>query len=86
MAVMMNVGQGEVEAIRTVVDCGKRYGYGNLICHLQSAWMASLIDQGLGEDTAKRAVIGQEPYPVMMHEDVVLDGCWDVSGDRYGVF
>ena len=79
----MKIPQHEMQAIRTVVELGGQYGYGNLMAHLQSAWMSSLMEDGLSEDKARNSVIGREPYPVQMHEDLRQHGEWDETGSRY---
>lgn len=57
---------GEVEAIRTVVELGSRYGYGNLIGHLQTAWARDLMTIGMSEKSARLAA--GEGYPFEWQE------------------
>lgn len=44
---------GEVAAITTVLEAGKRYGYGNMIGHLQREWDLS-IEASLKEFHGRR--------------------------------
>lgn len=43
---------GEQAAIDTVKALGARYGYGNMISHLQQAWSESLQAQGIEREAA----------------------------------
>lgn len=79
----MRISKEEQEAIRTACDLGSRFGYGNLISHLQSAWAKSLMaGYGMSEKEA-RGGAGGGGYPLAMHEDLLERGEWDETGVRY---
>jgi len=42
----------EVQAVRTVVDYGKTYGFGNMIYRLRLAWMIELRRDGMSWESA----------------------------------
>jgi hypothetical protein len=46
---------GEEEAIKYVIEMGKKYGYGNMIAHLKREWAEHLIEYGLTETAALSA-------------------------------
>lgn len=47
---------GERSAVRQVLAAGKKYGYGNMIAHLQTAWAKMLMDEyGMSEKAAREA-------------------------------
>jgi len=77
----MKISKGEQEAIKTVVSLGERFGYGNLICHLQTAWASHLVKEY--DFTEKEAMRGESGYPIKMHEDLMNNGEWDETGKRY---
>ena len=65
--------RGEAEAIKTVVELGARYGYGNLIGHLQTAWARHLVkDLGFTEQSARLAA-GGNGYPFDWQERILAD-------------
>ena len=77
----MRISKDEQQAIKTVVSLGEKFGYGNLICHLQTAWAAQLVKEyGFTEEVAMR---GESGYPIKMHEDLMNNGEWDETGKRY---
>ena len=39
------ISDEEVEATRQVLRAGKKYGYGNMIAHLETAWRKHLMDE-----------------------------------------
>ena len=79
----MNISREEQEAIRATLQAGARFGYGNLISHLQTAWAKMLIDEyGLSETTARKAALGPG-YPFEMQKDLIERGEWDETGKRY---
>lgn len=80
---MMKVSQEEREAVRLVLEYGARFGYGNLIAHLRTAWAAMLMEEyGATEEEARRGS-GGAGYPLRMQQDVLLRGEWDETGERY---
>ena len=49
---------GEQEAIRDVLDAGAIYGFGNMISHLQEAWIDHLMHTyNMSRKSARLAVI-----------------------------
>ena len=80
---MMKIPADERLAIQDVLKHGQRYGYGNLISHLQTAWAKALIDEyGMDEKTA-RAASGGPGYSFAMQRDLIERGEWDETGARY---
>ena len=80
----MKIQDEERLAIKLAIQIGDRYGFGNLICHLQSAWAAKLVEEyELPESTALKAATGSVPYPLKMHSDLINEGFWDETGERY---
>jgi hypothetical protein len=77
----MKISRLEQDAIRRAVEAGRDFGYGNMISHLQSAWVKHLIDGGMDPETAARH--GAGGYPVQMHLDLLERGEWDETGQRY---
>lgn len=83
---MMLVCDAERQAIKTVIQLGERWGYGNLIAHLQAGWARMLVkEHGLSEAAATEFASSGHGYPIAMHEDIVLRGFWDETGARYFV-
>lgn len=80
----MKISGMEQRAIRCAIDFGEKFGFGNLIAHLTTAWCRRLIAQGLPLDAA-RAASGHDKrgYPFGMQDDLVERGQWDETGDRY---
>ena len=74
----MKISGNEQRAIRRVVEAGELFGFGNMISHLQASWAKSLRDNyGVPEDPVSAG------YPIKMHEDLMLRGFWDESGESY---
>lgn len=79
----MKITPEEQAAIASVLDAGKRHGYGNMIAHLQTAWARVMMDRyGLDEEGARIATRGPG-YPFQMQTDLVDRGEWDETGERY---
>lgn len=79
----MRISREEQDAIGTVLAHGQKFGYGNLISHLQTAWARALMSKyGLSEQVA-RAASGGNGCPFAMQDDLVLRGEWDETGERY---
>lgn len=55
---------GEREAIISAIQGGMRFGFGNLIAWLQTAWVVSLESQGLDRKTAIEHTMNRTPYPL----------------------
>jgi hypothetical protein len=56
---------GEAEAVEKVIEAGERYGYGNMMAHLATAWALKLRDgEGLPEKVAIECVSNRGPYPL----------------------
>lgn len=81
----MQVSSAERAAIRQCIEIGKAFGFGNMICHLQTAWARSLIDQyGLDVENAREATAQDgRGYPFKMQEDILDRGMWDETGSNY---
>ncbi len=79
----MKVTAVEQNAIRTVLEAGKCFGYGNLISHLQTAWARDLMRQHNMNETGARRAAGGKGYPFGMQDDIVERGEWDQTGERY---
>lgn len=81
---MMKISTDEQAAIAQTLRFGRRFGYGNLISHLRTAWAESLMrDHGMDEETAREAAHGGNHMPFKMQHDLVLRGEWDETGERY---
>ncbi len=79
----MRIPDTEREAIIAVIESGKRFGFGNLISHLQTAWARRLVEEeGFPEKVAREAS-GGSGYPFKMQDDLLLSGEWDETGKRY---
>lgn len=51
---------GEMQAVKTVIDLADTYGYGNLICRLKMGWMMRLKSDGmLWEAAASGALLSR---------------------------
>lgn len=60
---------GEEEAVKSVIESGKKYGYGNLIAHLKREWAELLISQGISEKAALAAA-NTSAYPLRKKKDL----------------
>lgn len=78
----MRISEAERVAIKTVLEHGATFGYGNLISHLATAWARHLVAGGLDEKTARKAA-GERGYPFAMQDDLIERGEWDETGQRY---
>lgn len=78
----MKIPPGEQVAIRQAIAAAKRFGFGNLIAHLQTAWAKELMCMGMDEAGARRHS-GGHGYPFLMQDDIVERGEWDCTGERY---
>lgn len=78
----MRVTAVEQHAVKTVLDAGRCFGYGNMISHLQTAWAKDLIEQ-YGMDEADAREDAGKGYPFGLQEDIVERGEWDETGERY---
>ena len=82
----MNISEQERLAIKQVLSHGERHGYGNMICHLQTAWAEKLMrEYEFSEKEAREATTrdGRFTYPFQMQKDLIERGCWDETGERY---
>lgn len=79
----MKISMVEQAAIREAIFIGQRFGFGNIIAHLKSAWALTLVeDHGFTEAQAQEAA-GGGGYPIAMHRDLLDRGEWDETGRRY---
>lgn len=79
----MKISPEEQAAIRTVIDLGERYGFGNLIQHLRTAWIRHLMTEWGASESSARAAAGDRGYPLKMQDDLIERGEWDETGARY---
>lgn len=81
----MKISEEEQLAIRAILLAGERFGYGNLIAHLQTAWAKSLMDHySMSEETAREATARDgSGYPFAMQADLIERGFWDETGKSY---
>ena len=79
----MNVSREEKSAVNMAVEIGGRFGYGNIVAHLLSAWANELSANGMDEEGAMAHVSGRLPYPIQMHLDILDNGEWDETGKKY---
>lgn len=71
----MKISASEKEAIEMVCKLGRTHGYGNLISHLQSAWILMLIkNYGFEIETARSAVVNNTPYELEVHLRLLNSG------------
>ena len=64
----MKISTSEKEAIEIVCEMGAKWGYGNMISHLQSAWALMLIkNYGFEIETARSVVVNNTPYELEVH-------------------
>ena len=80
---IMQISQDEQRTILAVLDAATRFGYGNLIAHLQTAWARRLMTHSQLPEKAARAATGGPGYPFLMQDDLVERGEWDETGERY---
>ena len=80
---MRRITKAEQRALQHVLAAGERFGYGNLIAHLQTAWARKLVKEGLADEAAARQHAGGSGYPFLMQDDIVERGEWDETGKRY---
>lgn len=79
----MKISKQEQYAIKKVIEAGSTYGYGNMIAHLQTAWAKNLMDRyGFNEELARHSS-GGEGYPFDMQADLIVNGEWDETGEKY---
>lgn len=69
---VLKITEAERSAIDKVCELAEVHGYGNLISHLQAAWMNKLItENGMREEDARFVACGTHKqnatYPVKMH-------------------
>lgn len=79
----MKVSKAEQSNLKIAIAIGELIGYGNLISHLASAWAAHLVREGMDEKTALEHAGGRSGLPLAMHEDIINNGEWDETGERY---
>jgi len=85
----MRVSSEEQAAINECISHSKRFGFGNVISHLFTAWRITLMEKG--RFTTKEAVSGawgnsrvsQIDMPIKMHKDIIENGEWDETGGKY---
>lgn len=58
-----SVGHAEKQAIVDAIVIAERFGYGNIISWLQTAWATKLRDQGIPEKAAAEAT-KMSPHPL----------------------
>ena len=79
----MKLSEEERQAIMEALDAGARWGYGNLISYLQTAWRLRLMDAHGMDEAAARLAAGGVGYPTAMFHDLLERGEWDETGKRY---
>ena len=80
----MKISEAERIAIQEVLAYGEAHGYGNVITHLQTAWAAHLMRDGMSEKVARLSTARDgSGYPFKMQEDLIERGEWDETGARY---
>jgi len=81
----VNISSQEKRAIQEVIAHGEQFGYGNLICHLQTAWARKLMDEYDMKESTARAATARDGsgYPFKMQDDLIDRGTWDETGKRY---
>lgn len=80
---MRSIPKAEQDAIRQVVEAGARYGYGNLISHLKTAWAIMLVQKYQMDEESAIEAAGGPGYPFAMHLDLLEKGRWDETGAAY---
>jgi hypothetical protein len=76
---MIQISDEERIAIKQCIQLAKIHGYGNLISHLRTAWAEEYYNQGLPIEGAH----GGGVMPFGMRHDIIREGCWDETGDKY---
>lgn len=80
---VMQISDGERDAVKRVIEAGESYGFGNMIAHLNTAWAKSLMEKwGMSEESA-RALTHGSGYPFQMQQDLIERNYWDESGKSY---
>ncbi len=79
----MRISTDEQHAINETITFGERFGYGNLISHLETAWARKMMDEYDINEKSARAVSGGSGYPFAMQDDLRLRGQWDETGKSY---
>jgi hypothetical protein len=78
----MKISADEQAGIRAAIDAGKRFGFGNIISHLKTAWAKTLVaDYGYSNREARK--FAGDGMPFAMQDDVLERGEWDETGSRY---
>lgn len=71
----MKISTSEQKAIKVVCEMGAKWGYGNMISHLQSAWALSLMHKhGMPLPLAIEATEGRSPYELEVHLRLLNNG------------
>jgi len=73
--------KGEAEAVVQVIRAGEQFGFGNLISHLQTAWVVTLMQNyQISEKDARHMASGDEKggYPLSLHQEVMRKGLANV--------
>jgi len=79
----MKISKAEQDAIKQAVVLGEKFGYGNIISHLRSAWARRLHEtDGIPLEASYQATSGGY-YSVQMHVDLLENGEWDETGKKY---
>lgn len=79
----MRISEDERSAIQYLIYAGARYGYGNLIAHLQTAWARTVMAVEHFDEKRAREDAGGPGYPFAMQDDILERGEWDETGKRY---
>lgn len=79
----MRISDEERAAIGAVLRAGAKFGYGNLIAHLQTGWARMLMARYGMDEGAARHASGGRGYLFAMQDDLLERGEWDEIGERY---
>lgn len=80
----MKIDEEERKAILTVLELAGKYGYGNLISHLNTRWARLLMrDYNWTEKEAREFVGSDRTYHFKMQDDILERGEWDTTGESY---